>query len=380
MKRDLTVKIGRSVIGPRVLLVAAMSIAICGAGGAAAKDAAAGGLKDRTIGYVLTNKYWAIHQTPGAKTECPMGFNDGPREQFKLLFPDNGEKRTLLKTQLARESEVWFPTTSKEPYPFYEVTGGISIGMNLDGKVDDNDFTSPDGVEGIDNQLYRAIGCIANYRGPDGTLYHFTNKYYQQHNYNRVLIELTGVDSLTSDSDVTVTTYRGLDGLLADATGSDFMPGGSQRVDMRWGEEFIQKFNGKIVDGIVTTEAADLVLPQTAAFQDTTIQTIRGLRFQLKLTPDGAEGLMAGYTDVGGFYYQLNAAWSTHLQSYGQLSSPSLYRALHRLADGYPDPETGANTAISSALDVKFTQVFILHPSQEVAAKVRRQSNVALVQ
>ena len=378
MERDLPARKGRPLSAPCALF-AVMTFAMSGAGSAAAEDGSVTELKDRTVGYVLTHLYWAIHQTPGAKTECPEGFNDGPREQFKLLYPDYGEKRTLLDSQLEREREIWFPTTSKEPYPFHEAVGKTAIGLNLDGQVDANDFESPDGEEGIDNQLYRAIGCIANYRGPDGTLYHFTNKYMQQHNYNRVMIELTGVDSLTNDNDVTVTTYRGLDGLLTDATGKDFIPGGTQRVDMRWGREFIQQFKGQIVDGSLTTEPADLLIPATAAFQDTSIQTIHGLRFHLKLTPGRAEGLMAGYTDVEGFYYQLNAAWSTHLQSYGQLSSPSLYRALHRLADAYPDPETGENTAISSALEVKFTRAFILHPPQEVAERVKHQPNVASV-
>ena len=49
------------------------------------------------------------------------------------------------------------------------------------------------------------------------------------------------------------------------------------------------------------------------------------------------------------------------------MSAPALYHALHRLADGYPD-ETGANTAISTAVTLKFAQVFIEHPPQEVAA------------
>ncbi len=51
-----------------------------------------GALKDRRIGYVMTHKYWAVYETEGAKTECPQGFNDGPREQFKKLF-DDGKKR-----------------------------------------------------------------------------------------------------------------------------------------------------------------------------------------------------------------------------------------------------------------------------------------------
>ena len=150
------------------------------AGAASADNAPAG----RTIGYVLTNEYWAIYQSPDGKAECPKGFNDGPREQFKVLFPEDGKKRTLMETQLARESEIWFPTTKPEQFPFYEAEGKTSYGLNLDGRVGPADFTSPEGEKGIDNNMYRALGCISNYRGPDGTLYHFTDKYLQQHNYN----------------------------------------------------------------------------------------------------------------------------------------------------------------------------------------------------
>jgi hypothetical protein len=365
MKRKLPVIGRRSLTAPRVL-AAAMTLTLCGAGGAAADDAAAAVLKDRAIGYAMTMRHWAIYQTPEGKVECPQGFNTGPREQFKLLFPDDGTKRTILETQLSRESEVWHPNTTEEPYPFHEVSGKIAMGLDLDGKVGANDFVSPDGDGGIDNQLYRAIGCIANFRGPDGTAYHFENNYMQRYNYNRLLIELTGVDSLDNDDDVTVTTYRGLDNLLTDATGKDFISGGTQRIDGRWGKEFIQTFKGKIVDGVLTTEAADLRIPWSVTFDTNTIQYLKDVRFNLRLTPQGAEGLIGAYADVHDWYYHATVGWSTHHQSYGQESSPSMYRAFRRLADAHPDPETGENTAISAALDVKFTQVFILHPELEV--------------
>jgi hypothetical protein len=316
-------------------------------------------LQNRSIAYVLTDWHWAIYQTPDGKAECPNGLNDGPREQFKVLFPNDGKERTYVDTAMARESDIWFPGTYKDPFPFHEAQGKIAYGLNLDGKVGPNDFTSPEGEPGIDNQLYRALGCIANYRGPDGTLYYFTNKYLQDHNYNRVVIVLTNVDSLVNDDDVTVTTYRGLDSLLTDAAGKDYLPRGSQRLDLRWGQQFIQHLHGRIKNGTLETDPADVTLPASAAFADLTVQVFRGLRLRLKLTPDGAEGLMAGYVDVAAFYRQLNESWSTHHQSYGQESSPSLYRALWRLADGYPDPSTGRNSAISSAMNVKFKQVFI---------------------
>ncbi len=326
-------------------------------------------LRNGTIGYVLTDYHWAVYQTKDTKDECPNGMNDGPREQFKILFPNDDKPRTLGETQLARESAVWHPDLSPEPYAFKEATGKYAIGMNLDGKVGPNDFSSPDGtVKGVDNQLYRALGCVTSYRGPDGAIHYFGNKFMQQYDYDRVLLELTNVESLTNDNDVTVTTYRGSDGLLTDATGNGFMPGGTQRADHRWGKDFIIRFKGKIVDGVLTADGADLYIPASSTFEDVSVHRIRDARFQLKVTQDGAEGLVGGYVDVETFYRQLVQSWSTHHQSYGQLSSPSLYRALHKLADTYPDKD-GHNTAISGAMDLKFTQVFIRHPAQETAAK-----------
>ena len=350
-----------------VIASAALVAALFGSTAFARQEGAAGVIQNRTIGYAMSDIHWAMYQTKDAKAECPNGFNDGPREQFKALFPENGAKRSVVDTQLARERAQWFPKLEDDKFPFHEGSGKISFGLNLDGKVGPNDFTSPDGEKGVDNQLWRALGCIANYRGPEGTLYHFTNNYMLRHNYNRVLIELTDVDSLTNDPDVTVTTYRGLDSVLTDATGSTALPGGSQRVDLRWGKQFIQRFKGKITDGVLTTEGKDWTYPATAAFEDVTVQFIRDARFQLKLTTDTGEGFIGGYTDVAAFYRQLNESWSTHHQSYGQESAPSLYRALHRLADAYPDA-AGKNTAISSALQVKFTQVFLQHPPRETAA------------
>ena len=348
-------------------LFIATGIAVLGAGGTQATELKEGGLvlKDRTIAYVLTHRYWAVYETKDGKTECPHGFNDGPREQFKKLFPDNGRKWTVLETQLKREGEQWHPSTSPEPFPFHEARGTISYGLNLDGRVDRDDFVSPEGEKGIDNQLYRAIGCIANYRSA-GTIYHFENEYMRRYNDNRFLIEITDVDDLVNDDDVTVTTYRGLDNLLTDATGSDFIPSGTQRIDMRWGRQYSQSAKGKIVDGVLTSEPFDtFMIPWGITFDTNGYHFFRGLRLKLQLSPERAEGLMAGYVDVGMFIHHLNTSWSTHHQSYGQLSSPSLYRALRRLADGYPDPETGINTAISSAVRVKFVQVFLQRPTQD---------------
>jgi hypothetical protein len=344
--------------------VVVMSLAALVTGHVQADGGASFSPPDGTIGYAMTNLFWAVYQTPDGREECPNGYNDGPREQFAVLFPEH-EQMTVEQTQLKQEIETWHPTAEPDSFVFHEVKGKYSYGLNLDGHSEPNDFVHPDGTPGIDNEVYRAVGCIIGFRGPDGVEVIFQDKAITDRRYNRTMIELTGVDDLRNDDDVTVTVYRGLDRLLTDATGSKAMPGGSQRVDTRWGAKLIRQTRGTIVDSVLTTEPIPEAVIPWMNLNVPTFQIFRDMRFQLKLTPTGAEGLIAGYADVDTYYKQLIRNDSTHHLSNGQISGISLYKALRRFADAYPDPETGANTAISTALDVKLTQVFIVHPSED---------------
>jgi hypothetical protein len=330
--------------------------------------------EDGTIAYAWTGLHWTATHSKDVKQECPQGFNLGPREEFKALFPDDEPKRTVLDTQLRREIDGWYPTTAPEPFPFREAKGPLALGMNLDGKVGPNDFTSADGEEGIDNQLYRALGCIDAFRDA-GDHDFFDNEAVGKEDYNRILIELAGVQSFENSPHVSVTVYRGLDPLLTDASNKDFLPGGTERIDTRWGRKFIQHLKGKIVNGVLTTEPHDLTFPW-ATFGLPTDDFMRAARFQLKLTPTRAEGLIGGYADVESWYLQTMKSVSTHHQSYGKTSPPSLYKTLRRLADAYPDPKTGANTAISSALHAQFVQVFVLHPKDRTLEAANAEAQI----
>ena len=316
-------------------------------------------LKDGRIGYVMTDLFWSVYQTETVE-ECPRGFNDGPREQFEQLFPAH-EFLSIEETQLKQEIETWHPNTEPDGFEFLEVEGGLSWGLNLDGKVGPNDFVHPDGTPGIDNEVYRAIGCIIGFRGPDGVEYIFQNKAILDRRYNRMMIELSGVDDLENDEELTVTWYRGMDRLLTDATGQKVMAGGTQRIDHRWGSSLVRETSGRIENGVLTTDPiGDLVVPWMN-LSVPSIHQFKDARLQLNLTEQNATGLLAGYADVDTWYYQLIRNDSTHHLSNGQISGISLYKALRRLADAHPDPETGENTAISTALDIKMTQVFVNH-------------------
>ena len=174
--------------------------------------------KDGRIGYVLTERHWAIYETE-ASADCPQGMNSrGSRDLFAKLYPEQSdEELTVAETRLLIEGYQYHTSEATtdiyDSLPFYEPEGNVSYGLNLDGAVSTDDFNNPAGEEGIDNQLFRALGCIAGYR-KDGPYWFFENDFMINNGYNRWMIELSGVDDLVNDDDVTVTTYRGLDRLL----------------------------------------------------------------------------------------------------------------------------------------------------------------------
>ncbi len=323
-------------------------------------------LKDRSIGYVMTLESKEVYNTPDGKQECPDGLNEGPREHFKALYPEApGKKWKLTETQLAREAETWFPNITPDPIPYRTAVGPIAYGLNLDGKIGPNDFTNPAGEKGVDNQLQRAWGCQPTYRSGSFNLMRFND--WRKYQYNTIVIELTDVDSLENDDDVTLTTYRGRDKIMTNATGSTYLPGSSQRLDTRWGKLFIQKFHGRIVNGVLTTEGADYLMPSAGNGGSITDIRYYNTRWRLALMPDQAKGVMAGYMDIDDWNAGTNQIRSTHHQAYDKQATPSIYRAMRKLADYRPDPVTGENTAISMASRVGVTQVFVIHPPTAVS-------------
>lgn len=328
--------------------------------GVLAEPAADIPIVDGTVGYALTDMRWSVHQTESGAAECPEGLNDsGPREQFDAMYPKQAQPRTLEDTVLLREAAIWFPEEQRNPFPWRDARGTTSDGLNLDGRIDADDFTSSEGERGIDNQLYRVIGCVEEFRGPTGRFHHLINRFVRDFGFNRVLIELRGVDSLSNDDNVLVVSYRGLDRLLVDATGTEIIPGGTQRIDARWGKRYVQRWRGKIEDGVLTTDPADITLPRSIYESMPGEQSLRAGRLRLRLSTLGASGLLAGYADVEHWYLQMMQSSS------GQFSYPTLRQALRDRADAFPDPRSGENAAISSAFSVSFTRVFIFHPEDE---------------
>lgn len=332
-----------------------------------------------TIGLVLTDWRYALHETP-EKQECPAGLQPNEIAHFKTR-PDHLQQLKKFGGFQNRgpigQNANHTPMAVEDPLPFSELKTTVGYGLSLDGTTDGGatpkscaheKFTNPEG-EPVDNQMARVVGCVMGWRST-GFMAEFYSNEVVTSPINRHLIEITGVDDETNDPDVEVFFYKGRDRLVRTASGS-FIPYISHRIDERF-TRYMFKTRGKIVDGVLTTEPVPLARFPLVVVQIPGERQVHDMRLRLKLTPDGAEGFLGGYES-------LKTWWAMHSKGpgvgsdVGSFSPAGLYRAALRYADGRPDPETGECTALSVGYKIAAVRAMIVHPdrNESVVAKAR---------
>jgi len=334
---------------------------------------------DDTIGFAVVSFYTSIYETKYME-ECPRGLAVGNDELWwKGLDPavrdeltNGGEIEPVSASRRAMsalrgpngEDVCWNPTIIEDP-PMKTVEGSISFGMNLDGKGDDevtpqscghSNFTSPSGQPGVDNQMYRLLGCVFGWRD-SGYVETNANGELRDTSQGVILIEVSGVDDKHNDDSVVVRMHRANDILPKDSRGN-ILPHASYRVHNVPG--YGTPANGKIVDGVLTTDPIDAFLPNYSNLAHTEIH-MKGMRLELDMdaADDRAKGYIAGYRDFENFWDYFRRG--EYLSVTGQFSCPALYVAAKELADGYPDPETGECTALSSSYTIEAVPAFVIH-------------------
>jgi hypothetical protein len=309
-------------------------------------------------GFVVTSFALASHD--GGPADCPDGLNMSAKDIYLQSLPA-GERERLGKPEAAKElmAALYAPGGNQGPGkrthnrcadpqdfdspPLRTIQGKIAEGMALDPENAPNTcshtkFTSPDGMPGIDNQLWRAMGCIRGWRGG------------------------ADIEKYAHDN-IRVGIYSSSDQASVDAAGN-VLPDASLQIhdDPR----YRAVADGRVVDGVITTEPRDIRLNyRSAGYVDTDFY-IRGARLRLEMQPDGSvKGMIGGYYDVetlyDGFVRQPQVITSV-LLSY---SCPAVYSALTSLADGYPDPKTGRCGAISTAYRLEAIPAFVIHPKDQ---------------
>lgn len=338
---------------------------------AASASAGAPRADDRTLGFVLASYSYDFDKAD-EKAACPNGFVLSNEEQWQVQFPTDAARRAHLSRCLLQANRgpncenVWnSPDVVKDPVAYRSVRSPTGIGANLDGTQDGRatprtctheKFTSPDGKTKVDNQYFRLLGCDKFIRS-DVYSDNAAKGRAKDYLINRILLEITGVDNPKNDGDVGVTLYRGMDPLAVNAAG-DALAWQSQRIDPAIPPV---RLRGRIVGGTLTTRPANVFFE--GLFHERRM-LVHDMILRLKLDATKAEGLRVGYVDVPRLWQSYSRASRWGGQTYGA-SPPSVYQAMHALADGVKDPKTGQCTGLSSARGYTFVRAYLIHPKKE---------------
>ena len=355
---------------------------LVGCSGEDAPDSAAGS-SGETLGFVLVD--FSFDQPDMPADACPDGWNLDERDLHAkgLAARDPAAAAAVLPgfDYVKADRKKGGPDMCEEPLrfdadPHYTVQGlAVSTGFDLDGfdstpdvpragTCAHADFAGPNGEHGIDNQLWLALGCIKGYaRG--GTIDEFAVNNIRE-GQRTILVRLTGVDDRQNDDRVELGIFSSPDPIPVDATGAML-----DRASLSITEDprYRNVVDARIANGIVEAGPFDLQLDFKGQYL-VAEYALRAAKIRLELLPDGQlRGQLGGYWDSEQFY-DTYARQATRLGAFTVgFRCPGMYVAVKRLADAFPDPTTGACTAISTAFRLAGVPAFVIEsePSKETA-------------
>ncbi len=246
-----------------------------------------------------------------------------------------------------------------------QVPSRIADGFNLDGKVEAGDFVSPEGEKGIDNNLYRAWGCDAPWRGNGNATLDLRANDKMQDGLYTMVIRISGSQDPMNDSDAVVEIGYSPDKIVKDARGGIAMDY-SYRILK---SDQYTRLKARIRHGVVETEQVEhLHTPRIAWFYDQTGDTnfARG-RIRVRIAANGlsAAGLIGGYRNWRDLYSE-----NTFGQDGGQQGvrehedHVALYYALRRNADGMYNRATGKYDGISTVYRITMSTAYVVDADQ----------------
>lgn len=344
--------------------------------GVASSDAAYG----ETRGFVLYYLHTATH---GDKRNCPNGDNGGyaaiKTTAFKLHGFSQEKIARILGGEIGPMSREMLDITTNRgrvdgkpanvfhnplsaPDPHIKmVQGPEAYGFNLDGKGGEAPyaFTDPEtGEEGVDNQLYRVVGCFTSYDESLPIRPNHEKQIWSLYGYRMSawLFSIT-TDDFNRDGPATVSFYKAIDRRRHDASGGTLYyatyvidPNPRNRAE----------FAGVIKDGVFTSAANDVSVFLTGAPENSwaTKLELSKARLRLRFNTDGsAFGYLAGYQPWMDFWFMMGVG-----NEQSSLDTVGLYYGLQKMADAQPDPNTGKNTEISTTYRLDAAPAFIARP------------------
>lgn len=254
-----------------------------------------------------------------------------------------------------------FPAQSEDTG--IELAGGRwGYGFNLNKRVEEISFEDPESHElGVDNNMWRVLGCFEGYhvRKP-------VRPYSENISFDTSLdampawlMRVSGGD-LSKDGPVTVTFDRSLNVAIRNAL-QGLLGGASYAIDPD--PRYHREFKGYIKDQVLTVEPGEFQMAGDS--QWFALLHLLDTQLRFKIAPDGSfDGFIGGYQPFKDFFHFL----AIRGEGLSQTDLAGVYYAMKRLADGYPDPVTGENTAISAAYRFQGIPAFILTKDGKIEA------------
>ena len=349
-------------------------------------------------GFIVSDISYVLSKDSAETGACPVGQTIGVADMFKAT--PEGHRRegesdadytrrvaqgaAALETASNGQNECQFPElTTPDPH-HYTVTGKdvhVNGGIDLDGQVSrvtgraspgtcsHDDFTTFDGRKGVDNQFFRAVGCMPSFQ-PTGSsvpwaIEMLTGSW-------GILIALAGVDDIHNASEVEMDINANADPIKLSP---NRVPLAYATYTIHQDPRFHSHVKGRIVNGVLTTEPFDLALPKITNNVHF-VRTLKHARIEATLSSDGVlDGYIAGYTPVADMY-DFQFALRNGTTETGTPSPPrrasigkslgftcrGIFHALQQLADGDPDPATGRCTSISTQYHFQAIPAFVVEP------------------
>jgi hypothetical protein len=336
-----------------------------------------------TRGYVV-NWFYMTPAVESAEKDCPGGLNPPADQIFARIlkelgtppadiekaladFPFSSGGQTAMRGRIdGKPVNVYTnPTSIKDPN-IKTTQGKFATGLNLDGKIDANDFTDPAfGEKGVDNQLFRALGCIISERAEPNTRPTYPSVQWDtgRPQMQAWLIEITGLDDTQNDPEVEVGLYQATTPIVRDMT-TDAQA--DMTFTLNGNPRSINKVKGVLKNGTITTDSFNLnlvghryTLPEL---------TLHDAKVRLTLNADGTlKGVIGGFQKWAPLYANLAKGGNSYEVNLS-FDIPGMYYALKKMADGNPDPATGQNLSISAGYTVEAVPAFLIHPDSKTAS------------
>ena len=334
--------------------------------------------------YLIT---WIAPATDPGDEACPR-LNAKPTETdiYRYMPPDDAAK---MRAKYASKAFVYggetehrgpaklsvsaFPGIVPDDPAQIEPQTTVAEGLDLDGNDGSGsppkgirkheNFVSPDGRKGIDNQLLRVWGCVTGFRGKRG--YNNQTPNARRADGNTVtLIEVSNIGNEQNDRDVYVALIHAQDKPVRDNTGTHFIPGYSFRPTYNPNFAYYNmRVHAHIKDGVITTDMIPVWRynpgqgPASDLFQT---------RFRLEPQPDGSVKVF-----IGGYMDYRNRGFGGYGEGLFNFQTPAVYYSMRRNADGLYDPASGEYHGLSMAYEVDTVPAYLTPLSPEALAASR---------